>query len=447
MVNRFSVRHLFVVVPVLGVVMAAARSITDNSFLWHVRAGTIQLDAGEVLRADPFSFTAGGESWRTQSWIADLGYGLLERTFDGLGWVWPLVAATMVVTLMLVGIAAYREAPNPLVVAGVLFFVGWLVLRTLVPRPVVFSHLLLAALVVALSRRRLWWAVPLLLWVWAGIHGSFVIGLGLVVLEAVRTGRRELAGVAGLSAVTVSLTAHGLALWGILLKFAENRGALDLIQEWAPPDLTDPSVAPYALFVILIVAGAARGRIEPRDLILVVPFLLFGLTSFRALIPAVLVLAPWVARSVSFPARARREEAGALNVAIAVGLLVAAVWAGFTRAETQPDEELFPVAAAAALEDGPLFHGDAVGGYLIWAEWPDRLVYTDDRAELYGEKRFQEFADTRAGLPVWRAVFATHGITQALLSADASGLQEVLAASGWAERYRDDEYVLLSETG
>ncbi|MBT8203410.1 MAG: hypothetical protein KJO87_08915 [Acidimicrobiia bacterium] len=153
--NRFSVRHLFVVVPVLGVVVAAARSITDNSFLWHVRAGTIQLDAGEVLRADPFSFTAAGESWRTQSWIADLGYGLLERTFDGLGWVWPVVAVTMALTLTLVGIAAYREAPNPLVTAGVVFFVGWLLLRTLVPRPVVFSHLLLAALVVALTRRRM----------------------------------------------------------------------------------------------------------------------------------------------------------------------------------------------------------------------------------------------------------------------------------------------------
>ncbi|MBT8215349.1 MAG: hypothetical protein KJO17_00705 [Acidimicrobiia bacterium] len=445
--NRFSVRHLFVVVPVLGVVVAAARSITDNSFLWHVRAGTIQLDAGEVLRADPFSFTAAGESWRTQSWIADLGYGLLERTFDGLGWVWPVVAVTMALTLTLVGIAAYREAPNPLVTAGVVFFVGWLLLRTLVPRPVVFSHLLLAALVVALTRRRTWWAIPLLLWAWAGIHGSFIIGLGLLVLEALRTGRRELAGVAGLSAVTVSLTAHGLALWGILLRFAENRGALDLIQEWAPPDLTDLSVAPYALFIVLIILGAARGRIEPRDLILVVPFLLFGLTSFRALIPAVLVLAPWVARTVAFPAAARREEAGGLNVAIAVVLLGVAVWAGLLRAGTEPDDELFPVAAAAALKDGPVFHGDAVGGYLIWAEWPGRLVYTDDRAELYGAERFEQFADTRAGLPLWREVFERYGITQALLSADQSGLQEVLAASGWAERYRDDEYVLLSETG
>ena len=82
-----------------------------------------------------------------------------------------------------------------LVTALVLFFVAWLILRTLVPRPVVFSHLLLAALIVVLGERRLRWTVPLLMWVWAAVHGSFVIGLGLIGLEAIRTRARPLWGV------------------------------------------------------------------------------------------------------------------------------------------------------------------------------------------------------------------------------------------------------------
>lgn len=444
MIHRLSVRHLFVMTPVIGVVVAAARSITDNSFLWHVRAGTVQLDAGEVLRVDPFSFSAGGETWRTQSWLADLLYGTLERWTGDLSWVWPVVAVTMTITLALVGLAVYRETGNPLVVAVILFFTGWLVLRTLVPRPVVFSHLLLAALVVVLAHERLRWTIPLILWVWAGLHGSFVIGLGLLVLEAVRSGRRELWGLLGLSAVSVSLTAHGLALWGVLGEFAASRGALDLIQEWAPPDLTDLSAAPYALFIIAVTFAAALGRIAPRDLVVVAPFLLFGLTSYRALIPAALVLAPWVARASEVPPLPGRVESGLLNGAIAVVIIVAAVWLGLERAESQPDEELFPVSAVGALAPGPVFHGDAVGGYLIYAAWPDRLVYTDDRAELYGETRFQEFVDARAGRPVWRDVFARHEIDQALLAADSTGLQEVLTASGWSETYRDIDFVVLS---
>jgi len=431
-------------VPVLGVVAAAGRAITDNSFLWHVRAGDIQLDAGEVLRIDPFSFTAGGEAWRTQSWIADLGYGLLERATGDLSWVWPLVALIMTATLLLVGAAVYREASSPTATAVILFFVAWLVLRTLVPRPVVFSHLLLAALVVALSHPRLRWIIPMLLWVWAGVHGSFVIGLGLIILEALRSNRRELWGTLGMSAVTVSLTAHGLALWGVLLEFASNRGALDLIQEWAPPDLTDLSVAPYALFIVAVAAAASRGRIAARDLLVVMPFLLFGLTSYRALIPATIVLAPWVGRAIELPQPVKRHEAGPVNAAIAVTMLLLAVGLGASRAESVPDPELFPVDAASWLQDGPLFHGDAVGGYLIYTAWPDRFVYTDDRAELYGEARFQEFVDARDGLPIWREVFQRYGITQALLPADQTGLQEVLYASGWTETFRDDEFVVLS---
>jgi len=441
--GRLSVRHLFVMVPIVGIVAASGRALTDNSFLWHVRAGTVQLDAGEVLRADPFSFTAGGEAWRTQSWIADLGYGVLERATDGLAWVWPMIALTMLATAVLIAVAVYRDCPNPLATAVVLFFLVWLLLRTLVPRPVIFSHLLLAALIVALGHPRVRWAIPLLVWVWAGVHGSFVIGIGLVVLEALRSQRRELWRTAALSAVAASFTAHGLALWGVLGAFAANRGALDLISEWASPDFTDTTVAPYALFVVAVLVAAARGKISSRDLIVVVPFALFGLTSYRALIPAALVLAPWVGRAIEVPTTGTRQESGVLNGALAVGLIVVAVLAGAVRAESTPDPDRFPVAAVEAVAEGNLFHDDSAGGYLIYREWPDRLVYIDDRAELYGTDRAREFARTRAGQSGWLDTFARHDIHQALLEADATGLQEVLGASGWVEAYRDDSFVVL----
>ncbi len=70
--GRFTAIHLFMMLPWLGIVIAARRPIRDNSFLWHLSAGARQLDAGQVLTVDPFSYTFGGADWRTQSWLADL---------------------------------------------------------------------------------------------------------------------------------------------------------------------------------------------------------------------------------------------------------------------------------------------------------------------------------------------------------------------------------------
>jgi hypothetical protein len=108
------------------------------------------------------------------------------------------------------------------------------------------------------------------------------------------------------------------------------------------------------------------------------------------------------------------------------------------------DQTLFAVNALRFVNEERLFHDDAVGGYLIYSEWPKRLVYIDDRAELYGD-RFIEFVATRDGSAQWRDVFDEFDIHQALLKPDAP-LTQILRASGWTELYRDKEFVVLTES-
>jgi hypothetical protein len=91
---------------------------------------------------------------------------------------------------------------------------------------------------------------------------------------------------------------------------------------------------------------------------------------------------------------------------------------------------------------GPAFHDDAVGGYLIYAEWPERSVYIDDRAELYQEE-FIDFVKARAGNDVWREVFDRYQINQALLKLE-DPLVQILEAEGWIESFADDRFVVLT---
>jgi hypothetical protein len=126
--------------------------------------------------------------------------------------------------------------------------------------------------------------------------------------------------------------------------------------------------------------------------------------------------------------------------AIVFGLVVLLTpW--FIRSDGSIDEERFPVAASAQLADVPTFHDDSAGGYLIWAEGPERLVYIDDRAELYGE-RMAEYVEVRDLERDWQPIFERDGIEQALLKADEELIGE-LEAAGWTATYEDEVYVVL----
>ena len=56
--GRVSVGHIALAVPIIAAVISGRIPVRDNSYLWHVRAGTLQIDLGRVLTEDPFSFTA-----------------------------------------------------------------------------------------------------------------------------------------------------------------------------------------------------------------------------------------------------------------------------------------------------------------------------------------------------------------------------------------------------
>ncbi|NNC74030.1 MAG: hypothetical protein HKN93_00830, partial [Acidimicrobiia bacterium] len=322
--RRLGTRHLWVLATLTAVAVSAVRPMVDNSLLWHVEAGKAQLAAGEVLRTDPFSFTFAGEPWRTQSWLADIGYATLEGWMPNVAWIPWFLALAGVAFLGLLAIEVYREARSPAVVGIALAVLFVITTRFLVPRPVMLSLVAFAAVVVASRHRASHWTLPLLLWVWAAVHGSWVLGIGFLVLEAVRRRSRRFAVLSVASLVAASLTAHGLAVWQILWRFALNRDALDVIQEWQRPDFLEFQFMPYLVAVVGIGIGVAQRRLTRSDLVVVVPFMLFGFTSARATLPALIVLVPYAVR----PLRGAWSGAGtrsSLNVVIAGSLAALAV--------------------------------------------------------------------------------------------------------------------------
>ena len=439
---RLSIRHLFLVVPIAGLAWAVTRPFRDNSFLWHVRAGTEQLDAGQVLTADPFTLEFAGQAWRTQSWLADIGFGFLERWTGGVDWLPYYMFAMAALSASFVLAAIYRRTGHLTVTAAAGLLLVWQASPFTAARPVVISYVLLAALAAALLSDRVDYLIPGLIWIWAALHGSFIMGIGLLVLEAVRRRSRRHAELAAISIGLALLTAHGLGVLEVLSAFLGNREALEIIQEWKPPNYSNPFMLPYGLMILGTIYAAVRGRIEQRSLIVILPFLFFGMLAVRNLYPAMIVVLPYIAQGLT-PKQAEIRRSDPLPVVAGFGaVIVIAGLFGLTR-PVRLAESAFPAPEALeALEPGPIFHGIAPGGYLIYAQWPERPILVDDRAELFGIEGFRRYLDVADGKG-WEELFAELDISQALLDPDWP-LVDSLAAAGWVESYRDDFFVVAA---
>jgi hypothetical protein len=435
--RRFSLAHLVLIVPWIALVIDAWTPIRDNSFLWHIRAGELQARAGEVLTADPFSFTMLGERWLTQSWLAELLYAWGEANW-GLGFVPPMLLLMSSITFLGIGLVAYRRSCSVSATAVVLLLTTILTLTFLVPRPVIFSFALFSLLTVAWDRPATRWTVPFLVWIWASVHGSFVLGLAYIGLTIIAEADWKALPTAIVSGLTVFATAHGLGVLEFLVDFSRAGDALALLSEWRRPELLSLALTPYLVGVALIVVGASRGRITPRHLWILVPFMLLAMSSTRAVAPAWLALVPLLGTALGgLPTGAFRFS----RAATVVFGLVALVVPFLVKSDGAIDEERFPVAAAAHLEDLPTFHDDRTGGYLIWADGPERLVYIDDRAELY-QDRMAEFVAVRDRQTPWQPVFERDGIEQVLLGVEEE-LIGGLEAAGWSRVHEDEQFVVL----
>jgi len=125
--TRPSIRivHLLPLLTIFIVGLLASLPIRDNSFLWHVRAGAVQLADGAVLVADPFSLARIGNPWRTQSWLLELLYAWLDGGGASLAWASLFVFVVGSMTAALIGVSIYRSTSSPITLSVAMIAMIW----------------------------------------------------------------------------------------------------------------------------------------------------------------------------------------------------------------------------------------------------------------------------------------------------------------------------------
>ena len=211
--------YLAIGLPVLAALLAPMSTV---DLTYQLRAGAEMLATGAIPAQDTWTFTVAGTPWFDQQWGAQLILRLVEQLggWTGLALVRAGLTATIVGSVFYVARRRGLDARTSALLTLAAFLVA---APAMALRPQLFGLVLFALLLVVIELRhkrpRVLWLAPVIVAVWANVHGSFFIGplsLGLAWLADVGqrsgTARRTLAA-AALSAVAACITPYGPAVW------------------------------------------------------------------------------------------------------------------------------------------------------------------------------------------------------------------------------------------
>jgi hypothetical protein len=377
---------------------ALHNGVFDDTF-WHWAMGNWMLDHHRVMTSDIYSYTVFGHSWITPEW----GYGVLLAECDRLiGPVafWLLSAGLASLTVIAVAVRS-RLVGSGWTWTGLLCVeVGVALTLSLDDRPQMVSYLFLALLLLMLTlarRHRGWlYPVPLLFLLWANLHGSFPLGLGILALEVIgavgglRLGRVTMSDPLAARPALITLVASGVAtlvnpfgprVYESALGVTFNSQIRQLIEEWQSPDFHNLAILAVVILPVAITVGYlafSRRPVPALEFLLAALLLVSTLQAVRFLPYFAIAWCALAARTSPLPEERVRPTVLVWPVMLVLGLslIQGPFWPAGTPAAS------VPVKAVRYLEHKP---GRVFSTYL-WNDYLDFVgipEFVDGRTELY----------------------------------------------------------------
>jgi hypothetical protein len=484
-------KHNFKLLLTIGIAIVLAWSATkavDPDFGWHYRLGEYILKHG-IPKIDPFSYTMPSYPFVDYEWGSNVGIYLGQKYLGeyAMAVIWAIV---VIITFWIavptkggrywwwalwlgVSVAATRFAVRPQVIS-------WL----------------FAAVVVRLmadedlEKRWKWGFVPLM-WVWANLHGSYFIGLGLWGMWwGIKMWRQKKifwpeAGVGIMGAAVTLINPYGIRNWQeVLMQMSQTRLFAATLEEWRP-FWEKPDLGMMAMIGWLVAIGwRCRKELMWEEVAVGLTALWAGLSSLRHGVLTMVILVPlsiklWLVlgrdlgKLKNVSERWKVFETGAMIVTAGIIILELTL---LVRYHSGGSGWKFPTEAVEYLQTAgypkKLMANYGWGGYLIW-KMPEERVFIDGRmsgwwwkgAEGESEHAFVEYLNVvwnperyaqesldKYGIKtvLWRRQAKTAGgilgrkIGEWGLQVDRGGqvFEQWLANHGWKKVYEDDMAVV-----
>jgi hypothetical protein len=437
----------------------ASAPLNDNSFFTHLATGRLILDEGQVPSSDPYTYTAAGEPWTVQSWLASVAYAGAERLAGPLG--------LRLLILLVLGLAAWliwrlTEPAASLLVRFALVSLALLVATGLwSERPYMVGVVGIALVWLALEGRLRWWTMLPLMWIWGNAHGSFVLAPVLVAVILLgdaldRRSRRwvhvpaherrvALAVLAG--TVLVAVGPLGLRALTFPLVAAQRSDVFRQVTEWQAPQFRSPSELAYLAFVVVALVVLARWGRSWRLILPAGTFVAASLYAQRNIVVATVVLVAVCARSAPTVGSLQSEERPSLGrpVAVVVAVLLGLVAANtlLTPPSAVEDYAAAPIAWLGATGADGRVATDVLNGNLLEVlDGPRRAVFVDDRFDVLPDDVFEDLLELQRGGPGWEAALDDHDVSTVVWGRSAPLASLLRADDTWRITFSDARWVV-----
>jgi len=406
------------------VTLLAFNHLADGDLWAKLSLGASVWDHGDVVRRDFFAFTPVLPVYVDHEW----GAGLIF--FSCLKWFGPtsLMILKIVLALATLGISMFfaRQEKVSWPVLWLLVIPAFFCILTgyvLVIRSYAFTYFFFAVTLLSLEEvnRGRRWPIGLLVlvtWIWANVHGGFVVGLGMIGIYALlavwRRGPWLLLGMTTLICLAVTfLNPYGAAFWRYLIPALLH--SRPFITEWRPLALwpMDNYIGFRIIFFVAVIAVPLGWKHLEKNWTGLAVMAVTALAAWHSRrhtpffgVAALMFLGPYIqaawqrcfGKPVNHPVNDRLLTSsaflihGAMAIFIAIRFLPAASFQVLAPVSSFPVREVDVLKQADA--SGNLVVPFEWGSYASWRLYPQVKVSMDGRYEAaYPETTFMMSLD------------------------------------------------------
>lgn len=318
--------------------MLSYHVIKDTDFGWHIRVGQYIVQNKAIPRHDLFTFSQPNYPYVYHSWLSEL---LLFESFSlfGLPGASALYALALTITMFTLYKTSKIISSNK--ISSILFALATLIAYTTAGgRTRIFSMLCLSLTYYCFikfysSNSKIIWAIPLVMILWANLHGSFLFGIGFLAITALtyalfgkknqknKYKLKKVAQVTLVSALATLINPYFIKSWQNALEvFINSATKISSINpDWE--SLGAENNSSWILIAItagiIVLAYSQRQKETKAHIALTILFLFFSLFTSRFLIGLVVFAIPLANLSLTeFGNRLNKNVRGSLPVRFSI---------------------------------------------------------------------------------------------------------------------------------